>query len=124
MKREREPMKTRSTEKRKHARFPVRVLIRYRNADRFFQDYIENISIGGIFVETADPLSIGTNLNLQFSLPGMGSPIQADGVVVHLVKGGARSFPVAGGMGIKFSELNDKNKELLEDYVRVHTKVS
>ncbi len=111
-------MSMRGAERRKHVRFPVRIRIRYRTADQFFQDYVQNISIGGIFVETARPLSEGTKLAVEFSLPGMKAPILADGVVVHQVICNRGSGTSGSGMGIRFSELDKKSKRILEEYVR------
>jgi uncharacterized protein (TIGR02266 family) len=113
-----ELMSKRGTERRKHVRYAVRIRIRYRTADQFFQDYVQNISMGGIFVETTKPLSEGTRLSVEFSLPGMRVPISADGVVVHRLSGNRGSDASGNGMGIRFSELDEKSKRLLEEYVR------
>ena len=109
-------MKMRSAERRRHARFPVRIRIQYRTADQFFQDYVKNVSIGGIFVETSNPLAKGTRLQVEFSLPGMKAPIRTEGVVVHRLPGKS-GLGVGGGMGIRFSELDQRSKKVLEDYV-------
>jgi len=115
-------MKTRSQEKRRHARFPVKIRIRYRTTGGFFQDYAQNLSIGGIFIETDDPLPMGTRLSLEFCLPDLDSAIRTDGVVVHRIPGRRAGGSTEGGMGIQFSELDDKNRKLLEEYARVHAK--
>ena len=55
---------------------------------------------------------------MQFSLPGMEAPITADGVVVHKLSVGRSENPSVGGMGIKFSELDDASRLLLEEYIQ------
>jgi len=110
-------MGKRTADKRKHKRLPVRIRIQYRTADQFFQDYIQNLSVGGIFIETKNPLSVGTKLQVQFSLPEMEDMITADGMVVHRLHVGRSENPPAGGMGIQFAELDEKSKQLLEEYI-------
>ena len=104
-------------ERRKHPRFPVRIRIQYRATDQFFTDYIHNLSLGGIFVETAEPLPVNTVLKVQFSLPSMRKPIVADGIVVHAFQIGRKRNPVASGMGIRFSDLDPQNRQALERYL-------
>ena len=105
------------SERRKHPRFPVRIRIEYRAADQFFTDYIQNLSLGGIFVETAEPLPVNTVLKVQFSLPSMRKPIVADGIVVHASQVGRKRDLAAGGMGIRFSDLDQRSKQAVETYL-------
>jgi len=107
-----------SVEKRKHPRFPVQIRIQYRAADQFFTDYIQNLSLGGIFVETAEPLPVNTLLKVQFSLPSMDVPVVADGLVVHSVQAGRKKNPAVSGMGIRFSDLDRKSKKALDVYLK------
>lgn len=105
-------------ERRKHPRVPVRIRIQYRVADRFFTDYIQNLSMGGIFVETTDPLPVHTALKVQFALPSLEKPIVADGVVVHRVEISGGKSRAASGMGIRFSQLDERSKRTLEAYIQ------
>ena len=111
-------MVNQASNRRRHARVPVRIRIQYRTADKFFQDYIQNLSVGGIFIETSNPLSVGTKLKVQFSIPDLEDPITADGIVVHKLHVGHTGNPPAGGMGIKFAEIDTKSRELLEGYIQ------
>ena len=111
-------MTKKTSERRATARVPVRIRIQYETADKFFQDYIQNLSTGGILVQTPNPLRVGTKLKVQFCLPDMEEPIFADAIVVHKMEVG-RNNPKLGGMGIKFSELDDENKKFLEKYIRI-----
>jgi len=105
------------SERRKHPRFPVRIRIEYRAADQFFTDYIQNLSLGGIFVETPEPLPVNTVLKVQFSLPSMRKPIVTDGIVVHAFQVGRKRDLAAGGMGIRFSDLDQRSKQAVETYL-------
>lgn len=104
-------------EKRGAPRVPVRIRIEYETADRFFQDYIRNLSLGGIFIETSNPLPVKTRLNVQFSLPGLKKPISADGMVVHTQSLGKQN-PAVVGMGIRFAELDERSRQALDAYIR------
>ena len=97
-------------ERRRTSRVPVRIQIQYQTADQFFRDYVHNLSMGGIFIETAKPLSVGTSLKVQFCLPGMVEPVTADGVVVHRLHVGRGQEASVGGMGIKWEPLINTEK--------------
>ena len=107
-----------SRERRRSRRVPVEIQIRYETADGFFQDYIRNLSLGGIFIQTPQPLPMNTKLKVQFSLPDMPVPIVADGVVVHTLRVGQAKNASACGMGIKFAELEPSSKQELEAYLQ------
>jgi type IV pilus assembly protein PilZ len=104
-------------ERRAEPRVPLHIQIQYKTADQFFQDYMKNLSSGGIFIETSKPLKVGTKLKVQFCLPKMKKEILADGVVVRKVDLG-RANPGAGGMGIQFSDLNLEDKTSLDEYIQ------
>ena len=63
-------------------RIGVRLEVRY-GADRqkLLSNYSVNISTGGLFLETADPLPVDTPLALEFTLPGREEPIRCAGRV-------------------------------------------
>ena len=105
-------------ERRRSGRVPVEIQIQYETADGFFEDYIRNLSLGGIFIETPKPLPMNTKLKVQFSLPDMSAPIVADGVVVHTLRLGQPKNPSVSGMGIRFSELDAASTETLESYLQ------
>lgn len=104
------------TERRAQPRVPLHIKIRYETADRFFQDYMRNLSVGGIFIETSNPLKVGTRLRVQFCLPKMDREIVTDGVVVRRVELG-RMNASSGGMGVQFSDLKPEDKISLDTYV-------
>ena len=105
-------------ERRRTRRVPVQIQIQYKTADGFFQDYVRNLSLGGIFIETSNPLPMNTKLKVEFCLPEMSEPITADGVVVHTLRVGTTRNPSVSGMGIRFSELEPSSKQMLEAYLQ------
>src|SRR5581483_905582 len=63
-----------------------------------------DLSPGGIFIRTREPLAVGTTLNFDFSLQSGTPMLKGDGVVVWIREPDpARS--IASGMGIRFDKL-------------------
>lgn len=110
-------MKRNIRERRKYKRVPARVLIKYGNADQFFTDYIQNISRGGIFVPTYNPLPEGTHLQISFSLPFWDRLIETEGLVVHSIWHDPEKTIEPSGMGIQFQALSEENLKLIDKYV-------
>jgi uncharacterized protein (TIGR02266 family) len=110
-------MKREIKERRKHQRVSARILIKYGNAEQFFTDYIQNISRGGFFVPTYNPLPPGTRLDISFSLPGWNRLIETEGVVVHSVHGDPDQGGQPAGMGVRFDKLREESLKLIDKYV-------
>ena len=89
------------TQERQHERIALAFQVEYRTAGAFLVAFSSNLSAGGLFVETTQPLAVGQAVSLQLTIPGSG-PIPVQGVVVW-----SRPQPSEGkpaGMGIRFSE--------------------
>jgi uncharacterized protein (TIGR02266 family) len=110
-------MEKKTRERRKHKRVPAGILIKYGNAEQFFTDYIQNISRGGIFVPTYNPLPKGTRLRISFSLPYCEALIETQGIVVHSVRSDPTLGATPAGMGIQFQTLREEYLELIDKYV-------
>jgi Tfp pilus assembly protein PilZ len=81
----------------------------YSTKDRVYQDFINNLSNGGVFIETSSPFGIGQTLSLIFSLPAMGKSFKASGTIV-------RTEP--DGIGVRFNKkLTPYQKELINNAV-------
>lgn len=61
------------TENRRHPRYGVHLAVRYSNAEQFVTDYVENLSIGGLFIAGAHQLQLLTETDVNIELPGQGS---------------------------------------------------
>jgi uncharacterized protein (TIGR02266 family) len=85
------------SDKRRHDRAGVTLLVEYEGADEFLVDYTDNLSTGGVFVATTRTLEIGSAVRLALSFPGLVETIALDGVV-RWVRGGEEP-----GVGIEFS---------------------
>lgn len=61
-----------SVEQRRSQRFGVHLAVRYANAQQFVDDYVENLSSGGLFIAGAHQLAMGAETDVQIELPGQG----------------------------------------------------
>lgn len=83
-------------------------------------DFVEaqsvNVSVSGMFIATETPPPVGTRVSFQFALTDGFTLLEGAGEVVRVVTGGP-----AKGMGIRFVELDEKNRKLIERIVAVNT---
>jgi uncharacterized protein (TIGR02266 family) len=93
-------------EKRKSTR--VTINKQFDSFDQFVREYVTNVSGGGVFVRSATPLPIGTEITLKFAVVlDQIETIEGTGVVVRVEKD-------PPGMGVVFKELEGYSKELVE----------
>lgn len=69
------------SDKRRHVRTPVTLIVDYDGADDFLGDYTENLSHGGTFIHTARAFEVGAVVQLVLSFPGLLEPVAVEGVV-------------------------------------------
>ncbi len=84
-------------EKRKHARRSAVIDITYSSDKRrVFEDFVRNISAGGLYIETKLVSELGQQLNMTFSHPESGNPIKVVGKIVRVD---------SEGIGVRFNKL-------------------
>ncbi len=104
-------------ERRDESRVEVEIEVHYRTAQEFLAAYSRNISGGGIFIRTQQPLSLNQSVLLRFTLPGIAHHFQLHGVVVWANPVSMRSsFPA--GMGIKFLNVEPKEQQLITEFLK------
>jgi uncharacterized protein (TIGR02266 family) len=106
---------------REFDRVPYSVQVEYRTASSFLVAYSINLSRGGIFLETAQPAAIGTQVALQFAVPGA-APIAASGIVVWRRELEDADGPP--GMGIEFQNVGPQLGPMIDDLVIAYTGIS
>ncbi|MCL2722816.1 MAG: PilZ domain-containing protein [Polyangiaceae bacterium] len=78
----------------------------FESFDAFIQEYVTNISRTGVFIRAQNPLSVGTRVNLRFTvIMDDIETIEGIGEVVRLEK---------DGMGVVFRELSTYSKDLID----------
>jgi Tfp pilus assembly protein PilZ len=88
--------------KRKHTRKPLLTVVDYATQGKVYRDFIRNISAGGVFIETAVPISIGQELSLTFVLATHRRPIKLTGEVVRIIP---------QGIGVRFKTAKGHQEE-------------
>ena len=97
-----------SIERRTNRRLPIRVMVEYETTEDFLIDYTANVSIGGMFIQTKEPLEKGTRFRMRFRLPDRKKLIETYAVVRWVVSP-EDSGPMQPGMGVQFDELSPKD---------------
>jgi Tfp pilus assembly protein PilZ len=80
----------------------------FESYDSFINEYVTNISRTGVFVRSKTPLSIGTKVNLRFTV------IMDDIETIEGVGEVVRVHDDPPGMGVVFTELSGYSKGLIE----------
>jgi uncharacterized protein (TIGR02266 family) len=87
----------------------------FDDLDELRSAYTRDISEGGIFVSTEQPLPISSLVKLKISLVHEDlTYIEAEGEVVHVAKPGSR---LQSGMGVKFVSIRDESRQFIREYV-------
>ena len=76
--------------------------------DQFIQEYVTNISRSGAFIKSNDPLPIGSEVNLRFTV------IMDDIETIEGVGEVVRVQDDPPGMGVVFTELSQYSQHLIE----------
>jgi len=91
--------------RRKHEREPFFMVADYSTEDRVYRDYIQNVSAGGVFIETHMPFTSGQEVSLAFPLPNYKKYIKIIGQV-------ARVTPQ--GIGVVFKLVNQEQETMVK----------
>lgn len=95
---------------REDSRIPCFLPVDYSTADRVYQDFINNLSNGGVFIETAASLREGQSISLIFTVPTLQKSFKISGTIVRTEQ---------DGIGVKFSKkLTPYQKELINSAIR------
>ncbi len=102
---------TRGEDKRKHLRAPLVAEIQYLCDSSVLNARISDISIGGLFIDTVNPLELGKTVKFRMTVPPEISdkPIVGEGVV---------SWRQAMmGMGVRFTRMGREDWEKIKQYI-------
>ena len=95
-------------DRRKHSRKPYLREVEYATEDRVYQEFIQDISTGGLFIETPSPLAVGQEIILILSLPSHERPIK---IICEVVRATEQ------GIGVKFKPSSPIIEEMIETLV-------
>lgn len=94
---------------REDSRIPCFLPVDYSTKDRVYQDFINNLSNGGVFIETATSLKMGQTISLIFTVPSLQKTFKIAGTIIRTEQ---------DGIGVKFSKrLTSYQKELIHSAI-------
>lgn len=98
-------------DKRKHRRAPLVAEIQYVCDSSTLQARVSDVSIGGLFIDTVNPLELGKTVRFRMTVPREISekPIVGEGVVSWRQE--------MMGMGVRFTRMGREDWEKLKKYI-------
>lgn len=96
--------------KRKYDRKDFVRIIDYTVGERYYRDFIRNISGGGLFIETSNEFSAGQNILMTFVSPHYQRPFKINGKIIHAQ---------TDGVGVKFKIESQVQESVLKSYVNM-----
>jgi len=100
-------------EHRASPRIALTVDIHLSSESHFFSGLSGDISEGGLFVSTYRSLNVGTQVDVEFSLPGIDRLVHARGEVRWIREHSAEQ---SRGVGIAFEELSEEDREQIHAF--------
>ena len=106
--------------KRNYPRAPLSIRVRYEVPnDPGKEGFTGTIGGGGIFIETLHPLPEGSDITLDFLLPGKSGQVRVEGLVVWS-RPEDDSKGLQPGMGVQFKRVEESDREkILELVMRI-----
>ncbi len=89
---------------RRAPRAGIVLQLQYRSAGHLLVNYCTNLSRGGVFVPSSDPLPAGTHLQIELTVPGEDATTLLDAEVRWVRQFDASEGPA--GMGLKFRDVD------------------
>jgi len=100
--------------RRKHVRVAMCHKVSVTCNEAASELYTVNISAGGMFIKTEEPLPVGSKLVISLPLAS-GSLIHLKGVVANIKRDVGKLPP---GMGIEFKELSEDDRKRVRDFLK------
>ncbi|HWO18727.1 MAG TPA: TIGR02266 family protein [Kofleriaceae bacterium] len=97
-------------------RTPVTLKIKFKSEtlEQFIERYAVDVSQGGIFIRTKEPLAVGTQMRFEFQLRDASPLIGGEGTVVWTRENDPSRPAIAPGMGVRFDRLAEGSQAVLE----------
>ena len=95
----------------------VETIVRVEFEEQYW-GFTKNLSKGGAFILTPDPMDLGEEFFMKLHMPDGGEPIEVTCKVVWTNKYGKETHDMRRGMGIKFLRLQPKVQDRIEEYIK------
>lgn len=115
---ESEPFVQAFIEKRNTLRNPLFVLeVKWKQYDKVFLGRTENLSLGGLFMETGETLQVGERFPLEFILPDKKTRVGCTGEVIW-TRIYSREGIGSEGAGVRFIDLDSKKLKAITQWIQ------
>lgn len=101
--------------RRRLPRIATSIKVNFDHGMESFTEFTLNLSSGGLFIKTVQPLGIGSDITVDFTLPGFDHPFQIAGKIIWIRTVENSEGPP--GMGIKFTNMQKVDEDILVQYV-------
>jgi len=108
--------------RRKHQRVEVKLRVKFESKEALVEEYIHNLSHGGIFIQTSKPRDVGEKFSIILVHPETNQELLLHGEVVRVVTvDEAEKHGLKPGMGIKFLEIDAYTQSEIEKFIKAET---
>lgn len=102
-------------------RHGVRVKVAYAHDSEQYKAYSNDISHGGLFIATSEPLAQDTEFKLVFQLPTGDEPIRAIGRVAWIRSEAGEDPEEPPGFGVEFLKIADAARAEIEQFLELRS---
>jgi len=95
-------------EPRKYSRKDFLTIIDYTVEGRHYRDFIQDISVSGVFIKTSQTFSVGQTILMTFMSPDNQKPFRINGEIIHTNE---------DGIGVKFKIKSQVQELVLKSFV-------
>ena len=88
--------------------------VSYKNKDAFIMSYTSNISGGGLFIKTHDPIEKGERVLINLKLLNPPASLKISSEVIWTRKTSEATDILPAGMGVRFLKMSDKDQHTLK----------
>ncbi len=97
---------------------PLALRVDYDRKNAFIRDYIKNISRGGTFIQTSQPLAVGTRFCFSLHIPDWPVALEFEGEVRWVMPPDRATLDQPAGMGVQFIFGSHAERAQMEATVR------
>ncbi len=98
-------------------RVPIQLLVDYKADGHYLFDFCRDLGTGGVFIETKQPLSTGSEIELTFTIPDSKETLRAKGKVIWSQAEVSGRDNVNVGMGVQFTKFSEAQRKTLDDFI-------
>jgi uncharacterized protein (TIGR02266 family) len=103
---------------RRARRYPLKVEVNFTSEHNFYTGFITNLSSGGLFLATHQPMAIGELLEIGFTVPGLNRLCTGTVEVRWIREYDPLNPDMIPGMGLKFVQLDAEARAAVELFIR------